>query len=87
MVDAFTSFCGVFALLSYKLLFWSDRALSLGSVFLTACMAAAIAQLTSGGSGVIDAVGQYVRLGMNHTCGSATPGGPISIACVASGLA
>lgn len=43
MPDRVTAFCIAFALLGVKLLFYSDQDVSVGSVFLTTCVAAAVA--------------------------------------------
>ncbi len=45
------TFCAAFSLLGLKLLFGSDRALSLGSVFLTACVSMALAFMLEGSGG------------------------------------
>ena len=45
MYDAHTAFCLFFFIFSYKLLFWSDRALSIGALFLTVCCALSVTQL------------------------------------------
>ena len=45
MYDAHTAFCLFFFIFSYKLLFWSDRALSIGALSLTVCCALSVTQL------------------------------------------
>ena len=45
MYDAHTVFCLFFFIFSYKLLFWSDRALSIGALSLTVCCALSVTQL------------------------------------------
>ena len=86
MPDFASTFCASFALLGVKLLFYSTQAVSLGSVLLTACVAAALAQLV-GGAGVngFDFVGQYVDSAVNYTCANVPPGGPVAIACALAG--
>ena len=84
-MSALSVFCAVFASLSYKMLFWTDRPLSMGSVLLAGLMSAAVAQLVAGGGGEgMDRVfGSGVDWVLNSTCAGAVPGGPVSIACVA----
>lgn len=86
MPDLISTFCGAFALLGVKLLFYSTQAVSFGSVLLTACVAAALAHLVAGsgdiGTGVF---GYYVDSVVNYTCAGAPPGGPVSIACALAG--
>ena len=59
--DAGTVFCVAFALLGYKLMFWSERSISLGAVVLCALCAFAVAQLATGGA---SRVGAQVLSGM-----------------------
>lgn len=42
---SFEVFCGVFAVLSYRAIFHSDRALSLGSILMLVALSAAVTQL------------------------------------------
>lgn len=77
------TFCAAFALLGLKLLFGSDRTLSLGSVFLTACVSMALAVMLEG-SGADEALGGalgWAGAVANATCANAAFGGPISVAC------
>lgn len=53
--DAGTVFCVAFALLGYKLMFWSERSISLGAVVLCALCAFAVAQLATGGASRVGA--------------------------------
>ena len=86
MPELVSTFCGAFALLGVKLLFYSSQPVSFGSVLLTACVAAALAQLVSGtgdlGAGLF---GYYVDVAINYTCADAPPGGPVYIACALAG--
>ena len=86
MPDLVSTFCGAFALLGVKLLFYSSQPVSFGSVLLTACVAAALAQLVSGtgemGLGILN---HYVDAAINYTCTDAPPGGPVYIACALAG--
>ena len=45
MPDRVTAFCITFALLGIKLLFYSSQEVSIGSVLLTTCVAAAVAMV------------------------------------------
>ena len=86
MPDLVSTFCGAFALLGVKLLFYSSQPVSFGSVLLTACVAAALAQLLSGTGDVgMGLLNQYIDSAINYTCAGAPPGGPVSIACVLAG--
>ncbi len=86
MPDLLSTFCGAFALLGVKLLFYSTQPVSFGSVLLTACVAAALAQLFSGtGEMGLGIFGEYVDAAINYTCAGAPPGGPVSIACALTG--
>lgn len=81
-----STFCGAFALLGVKLLFYSAQPVSFGSVLLTACVAAAVAQLVSGtGEMGLNIFDYYVDAVLNSTCAGAPPGGPVSIACAVVG--
>jgi hypothetical protein len=89
MPDFALTFCASFALLGTKLLFYSAQAVSFGSVLLTACVAAALAQLVGGTGGTggngIDFVGRYVDSAVNYTCAGVPTGGPLAIACALAG--
>jgi hypothetical protein len=86
MPELVSTFCGAFALLGVKLLFYSAQPVSFGSVLLTACVAAALAQLLSGtgeiGMGIF---GQYLDGAINAACAGAPPGGPVAIVCAVAG--
>ena len=45
MYDQHSLFCLFFFIFSYKLLFWSDRSISIGALVLTLCCALSITQL------------------------------------------
>ena len=45
MYDQHSLFCLFFFVFSYKLLFWSDRSISIGALVLTLCCALSITQL------------------------------------------
>ena len=81
MPDLATSFCGAFALLGIKLLYWSSQPVSFGSVVLTACVSGAVAHLMSGSDLTGGVVVQYFDNLLNATCAGVPAGGPISIAC------
>lgn len=86
MPELLSTFCGAFALLGVKLLFYSAQPVSFGSVLLTACVAAALAQLASGtADSGLGFLGHYIDTAVNYTCVDAPPGGPVSIACAAAG--
>lgn len=86
MPDLFSTFCGAFALLGVKLLFWSTQPVSFGSVLLTGCVAAALAQLFAGTGEIGSAMfGHYLNASLSYVCDDAPPGGPVSIACAMAG--
>ncbi len=77
------TFCAAFSLLGLKLLFGSDRALSLGSVFLTACVSMALAFMLegSGGEETMGVAMAWAGAAVNATCDKVTYGGPFDLAC------
>ena len=81
MPDLVTSFCGAFALLGVKLLYWSSQPVSFGSVLLTACVSGAVAHLLSGHDLAGGVVNGYFGGVVNSTCAGAPLGGPVSLAC------
>ena len=87
MPELVSIFCGAFALLGVKLLFWSSQPVSFGSVLLTACVAAALAQLFTGTGGEMGmgVFGQYLNASRDYVCAGASPGGPVAIACALAG--
>tara|TARA_Y100000389_G_C17435108_1_gene505013 strand:- start:613 stop:891 length:279 start_codon:yes stop_codon:yes gene_type:complete len=88
MPDLGSTFCGAFALLGVKLLFYSSQPVSLGSVLLTACVAAALAQLLSGpGSVGFENSKQHFESAFLYACSDAPVGGPVSLACAMVGTA
>ena len=77
------TFSAAFALLGLRLLFGSDRTLSIGSVVLVACISAALASILEG-SGADEALGGalgWASAVANATCADVAFGGPISVAC------
>ena len=77
-----SSFCTAFALLGTKLLFWSSQPVTFGSVFLTACVSIAVAQLFDhGGDQALGAVWRVVNATCADPGSSVVPSGPLSLAC------
>lgn len=81
MPDLATSFCGAFAMLGIKLLYWSSQPVSFGSVLLTACVSGAVAHLMSGSDLTVGFTGNYFEGLVNATCADVPAGGPVSLAC------
>ena len=73
-------------MLAYKLLFWTERPLSLGAVTLSVLMSAALAQLASGdgkgdGNTLLEKSTQQLASVFADVCNDSAPGGPVSFAC------
>jgi len=67
-------FCLAFTLLGTKLLFWSSQPVTFGSVFLTACLSAAVSQFAAG-----------TDIGIVSNATSVMMEGAVSTACNAVG--
>ena len=67
MGDALTAFCSVFSLLGIRLLFFSQKAVTFGSVVLLGTVSATLAQTISGSAALAGGAARLTSM-INETC-------------------